>query len=194
MSNQNAPYGFRPTRRIDAAAPTYGFTNRYIAVANTSDLFGQGDVYESINTGYIGIAESNDTLYGGIFWGCTYYDTVAQDWIFSKQFRGGSASPSGDILCNTIADPKVVFQCISDGSAITIADVGANATFAGNGAPNAATGISTAALHQATINTTSTFPFRIIAPSQLVGNDNASSYNTVDVTLNSADQNQLTGV
>jgi hypothetical protein len=90
-------------------------------------------------------------------------------------------------------------------AAVTQAQVGLNIDLVGGstGTPNAA-GISTAALNQATIAATATFPFRIVGivgyPNPLAspggpypGYDATLQYNWVEVMMNTYDQTTRTG-
>lgn len=195
MSNTQAPYGFRATRRIDGAAPNYAMMpSRMVAQAATF-VAGFGDVMQSLSTGYISLATSTANQAQGIWQGCQYYDTTAQAWQF-RNYLPGTQSPNADILAFTISDVKQVFEAQSNGAAITTPQVGLNATWitASNGAPNTYSGISTAAIDPASVSTTNSLQFRIVGLGQSVGNDNTSSFNTIEVILNNADFNQLTGV
>jgi len=72
MSNVQAPFGFRPVRRLDGAQPNYKVTTRYIAY-NYSSKIAKGDPVATLNTGYIGLGASSAQILG-IFLGCKYYD------------------------------------------------------------------------------------------------------------------------
>lgn len=193
MSNVNAPNGFTETRRLDGAAPNFPFMpDRYVSKSNTT-VIGKGDVIKSLSTGYIDLAVPTDAPIAGIFKGAVYFDTTAKRQIWSPQWSGVTTAVA-DPLCQVVTDVNAVFRVRSSGTVITRADVGINATFTGNGAPNAITGISTAAIDQTSLSTTNTLPFRVIGLLQGEDNDNASSYNLIEVALNDADYNQLTGV
>ena len=193
MSNIQAPFGYRATRRIDGVAPNYAMMPSRLIAQAYSVAIGQGDVVQSLNTGYIALCASTATQAQGIFQGCQYYDTGAQAWQFRNYFTG-TQTANADVTAFTVSDVKQVFEVQSNGAAITTPQIGLNATFTGNGAPNTYSGISTAALDPATVSTNSAFQFRIVGLGQSVGNDNTSSFNTVEVILNNADFNTLTGV
>lgn len=195
MSNTQAPFGFKATRSVNGFAPNYAlFPSRLSAQAATY-VAGFGDVMQSLSTGYVSLCASTATQAAGIFHTAQYYDTVGQQWRFVN-YLPGSQSTNADYLTFIISSPDQVFEVQSNGAAITTPQVGLNATFvtASNGAPNSYSGISTAALDPATVSTNNAFQFRIVGLGQGVGNDNTSSFNTVEVILNNTDFNQLTGV
>lgn len=193
MSNTQAPFGFKATRRIDGAAPNFAMMPARLAAQAATFVAGQGDVMASLSTGYVTLCASTATQAQGIFQGTQYYDTVGQQWRFAN-YLPGTQTTNADYTVFTISDVKQVFEVQGSGAAITTPQVGLNATFATNGAPNTYSGISTAALDSATISTNSAFQFRIVGLGQSVGNDNTASFNTVEVILNAADFNSLTGV
>ena len=193
MSNTQAPYGFRATRRIDGAAPNYAMMPARLVAQAATFVAGQGDVMQSLSTGYISICASTATQAQGIFQTAQYYDTVGQQWRFVN-YLPGTQSANADFQAFTISDVKQVFEVQSNGAAITTPQIGLNATFTGNGAPNTSSGISTTALDPATISTNSAFQFQIVGLGANVANDNTASFNTVEVILNAADFNSRTGV
>lgn len=198
MANTNAPFGFRPSRRYDGAAPNYTFTY-YQILSSYSTTIGTGDVVKITNTGVTGpyaavqLAAASDTSILGVFFGCEYYDTAQQKLLFMPQWTGPSTA-AGTVVAKVIDDPNMIFEVQASGAAITAASVGLNAKFTGNGAPNSLTGISTAALDSANVAVTATFPFRIVSLSQYGQNDNTSSYNIVEVKMNTSIMNQTTGI
>lgn len=195
MSNTQAPYGFRATRRVDGAAPNYAMMPSRLVAQAATFIVGQGDVVQSLSTGYVSLATSTANQAQGIWQGCEYYDTGLQQWRFTN-YLPGTQSPNADITAFTISDVKQIFEAQSNGAAITTPQIGLNATWitASNGAPNTYSGISTAAIDPASISTTNTLQFRVVGLGKSVSNDNTSSFNTIEVILNNADFNQLTGV
>lgn len=206
MSNPQAPFGFRPVRRLDGAQPNYKQTTRYIAY-NYGTKIAFGDPVATLSSGYIGAGVPGAQILG-IFRGCKYYDPSQNKTVWLNNWPAPTtlSAPSGfnpqygDSGANVEAyifdDPNMVFEVQAGNStttAITIANVGYNADFLNQSQGNSA-GISTALLRQDTIATTSTFPFRIVGVSQKIGNDNSSPYNTVDVIMNNQDYKTLTGV
>ena len=193
MANTQAPFGFQATRRIDGVAPNYAMTPARLIAQAATFVAGAGDIMKSLSTGFITAAVSTADIAQGIFQGCQYYDTVGQTWRFTNYLPGTQAT-NDNITAFTVSDVKQVFEVQSNGAAITTTQVGLNATFTGNSAPNTYSGISTAALDPATVSTNSAFQFTIVGLGQKIGNDNTSSFNTVEVILNNADFNNRTGV
>lgn len=193
MSNNQAPFGYRATRRIDGVAPNYAMMPARLVAQAATFVAGYGDVMQSLSTGYVSLCASTATQAQGIFQTAQYYDTVGQQWRFTN-YLPGNQSTNADFQAFTVSDVKQVFEVQSNGAAITTPQIGLNATFTGNGAPNTYTGISTAALDPATVSTNSAFQFQIVGLGAGVGNDNTASFNTVEVILNAADFNSRTGV
>lgn len=193
MSNTQAPFGFRATRRIDGVAPNYAMMPARLVAQAATFVAGQGDVMTSLATGFISLLASTANIAQGIFQGAEFYDTSLQAWRFVN-YLPGTQVPNDNIKAFTISDVKQVFEVQSNGAAITVPQIQLNATFAGNGAPNTYSGISTAALDPATISTNNAFQFTIVGLGANVSNDNTSSFNTVEVILNNADFNNRTGV
>ncbi len=195
MANTQAPFGFRPSRRLDGAEPNYALNNFPILNTNTNTI-GKGDPVLLNSSGQVDIITPGTGVILGIFWGCEYYDTVQQKKVFANQWAGSSSALAGSVLAYVITDVKMVFDVQVGGSTTTgvvAADVGANINFAGQGAPNTA-GFSVAYANQTTINTTNTLPFRIVGFSGNVNNDITSAYDTIQVILNNATFNTTTGV
>lgn len=182
MANTNAPYGFKPTRNLIASVTNYA-QNAYTIASTNTHTIGFGDVVSLLSTGVIDVSATTDTNFLGIFLGCNYFNTATGRFEFPNQWTGVTTT-SGVITAYVCDDPNAIFTVQSSGTAITVANIGSNANFTGNGAPNAYNGISTAALDQTTIGTTNTLPFRITGLSTYAGNDNTSSYNWVEVKFN----------
>src|SRR5215813_7616891 len=99
MANVNAPFGFRPIRRLDGAPYTGGFSQ--LKVAN-------GD---------------SNALNRGIFIGCHYLSTALGYNIWSNYWPGSGAT--GDVDAFIIDDPFVVYEVQgSTSTAIGFADIG----------------------------------------------------------------------
>ena len=181
MSNTQAPFGLRPVRNLSGAAPTYQ-TSVYQILSTNSNKFGTGDVVK-FSSGYIDKAATTDHPILGVFQGCEYYDTYLQKKVFFPAWLAPTTAVA-PITAYVIDDCNVIFEVQSSGAAITIANVGQTAKFTGNGAPSTTTGISTLAIDQATLATTTTFPLMVTGLGLKIGNDNTSSFNVVEVKLN----------
>lgn len=204
MANNQAPFGFKFVRNFYSAAPTYQ-TSVYQIASNNSNSFGKGDVVIGLNTGYINVAATSDTLFLGVIDRVEYYDSVNQKKVFTNAWKAPSGVLAGSAIAYVIDDPNAVFGAQAGGATpITQAAVHANINFGGNGAPDAS-GISVAYADVATINpATATLPFRIVnVPQNLggipvtaapIGNDSASAYNYVEVIGNAWQAKSTTGV
>lgn len=209
------PFGLRPSRQLQGAAPTYQANLYYIKKSYASAL-GFGDLVETRSGsgvyGYVGIYTAGDSHSLGVFAGCLpYFDTVLQQ-VVNKQWYAGTESPAGDIPCLIYDDPNMIFTAQLGGSNASnpgnILDRGGNIDLAQNGAPNTTTGISTAYLDATTYNNvTATLPLRIVGLSQMfqLGYDPVSSYNLataagqptnnyLDVVLNTSEYRTSTGI
>ncbi len=196
MANVAAPFGLRAVRKIDGSAPNYQTIRRAILYSDTTKIF-KGDLVKDGGAGFVSKqvynSSSHDSL--GVMDGCEYFDTSQSKKIFSPYWTGTSSALSGSVYGYVITDLDLIFEVQSAGAAaVAITDIQANATFVAAPAGNTLTGISTLALDQATINTTSTFPFRIVGLSDRVDNDNTAANNTVEVIFNDQVFKTLTAI
>lgn len=191
MANTNAPFGFRVDRNKFSSVNNYAQSAYTIATTNTY-TFGFGDVVSLQTDGTITRSVTTDTNFLGIFLGCTYYNNTSGRWEFPYQWTGitTAASPIVAYVCDDI---NAVFTVQSSNTAITTADVGQNANFTSNAAPNTYSGISTAALDAGSLGTTNTLPFRIVGVSTFVGVDPTLAYNWVNVKFNATVFTTTTG-
>jgi hypothetical protein len=194
MANTQGPWGARPVRRIDGAPPTYGLIHALIAY-NNGNTIARGDLVLQNSSGVIDILTPGTTAPFGVFMGCEYIDPTLQRKTFQNAWRAVSGLAATAIVdAYIITDNDTIFE-IQAGQSSTVpiaqTDVGSNAQFAGQGAPNSA-GLSVAYL--SSVATTNTFPWRIVGLSQKIGNDNASAYNTVECILNATQLNAALGV
>ncbi|MDE2102980.1 MAG: hypothetical protein KGL39_37395, partial [Patescibacteria group bacterium] len=147
--------------------------------------------------GYIDIALSTSNPVLGVFDGLEYYDTAQQKVLWQPAWYGQATGLSGSILAAIIVDPQGTFRVQAGGSSttgVTLANIGLNATFGGQGSPVNGSGVSQLYLDVNTISTTNTLPFRIVGFSALPNNDTTSAYDTVIVKLNTQSYSQTTGV
>ena len=189
MANTLAPFGFRNLGNTDGASPTFGMITRKIAAADTTKIY-KNDPVKSLSTGYVAqwTASTAVSQLAGIFAGCEYTDSASGEKRWSQHWPGGGNT--GDAIaylvpCNLSTPPLFVVQ--SSGTAITLADIGANADVS-VGTGSVYTHLSGATLDQGTLNTTATLPFRVIGLWGGVGNgsDASTSYNWVIVAANVA--------
>ena len=195
MSNVNSPFGLRAVRKVDGTAPNYATVKRQILYSYNVAI-GQGDLVIDAGSGYLQKGVYNDTNsdFYGVFDSCQYYDTVQAKTIFSNQWPASGTALTGSVFANIIVDTDLIFEVQSSGgTGVTLAQIGLNATFVA--APTVATtGLSTLALDETSIQTTSTLPLRITGLSERFNNDNTSEYNIVEVILNASAFNNRTGI
>ena len=200
MANTIGYNGFRPADTQSASMwngklSTYKIKNSY-----GTNIF-KGDpvvLVKTSNVGYVNSMAAGGSSILGIFWGCQYYDTVQQKYIFSNMYSTGFSPPSGtDIDCFVIDDPLVEFVAQVSGSAITNIHVGNNADV-NLGTGSTTTGLSGAYVDYTTLNTTNTLPFRITGfwPAVVngVGNDITSANPLVKVKMNTSQLLSSTGI
>lgn len=190
MANSNSPFGFSASRRLDGAAPNYQVRSYPILYTNTV-VMAKGDVVK-ISGGYVVEAATTDAPVLGIFDGCKYYDTNLKATVWTQQWTGPSTALSGSAYAHVIEDTKQIFEVQASLANIPPTVVGLNANFV-VGTPTIA-GLSTQALDSASTSTTNTLPFRIVGIPSRAGTDSTGSYNLVEVVLNDALYNTLTGV
>lgn len=209
MANTLAPFGFQPIRRLDGASWDVNQSVRKIASANTNKFY-KGDVVKSLSTGYIDVAGASDTQIVGVFVGCRYFSVAQQRTVWSPYFPGGDVS--ADVEAYIIDDPMVLFIAQTgggSGAALGIAAIGNNIKLTTATAGNAQSGISGMALDDGNVNTTSTFPFRVVdipnvqtsggavgTAGGAIGNgyDPTTKYNVAIVAFNSQDFKSTTGI
>lgn len=192
MANTSAPFGFVHVGVVAGAAPNFMNSVRKIKSDNSTAIY-FGDAVIPLTTGYIGQATASTVQMAGIFIGCKYYNTSLKRQVWSNYWPG--SGNTGDIEAWVIDDPNALFRVQAGGTAITIADIGANVQL-NVGTGNANTGIS--GMYVESANTVNTLPFRVVglveAPPGANGTDSASAYNQVLVAFNNSNFKQLLGI
>ena len=201
-TNLYAPNGLRFSRNVIGASPTYQANQYNIKDGYSGSAIAIGDLVKtgtSGNLGYVVISAAGETGALGVFAGVLpYYDATQQ--ATSHGLNGSyqtGANPNADIPCLVISDPYATFIAQVYGVAWSEAYRGKNIDIltGTNGVPNTA-GQSTLALDGASINTTSTLPFRILGPAGVTGgpNDPANTNCFVEVRMNTSELNAATGI
>jgi len=197
MANNFAPNGFLQDSGT-GSAPTYEQVERQIAL--TAGAIYSGDPVTSQSDGTIAQAVAGTTQIAGIFAGCEYISATLNRAVWSPYWPGsGSALANTSVKAYIVNDPNAQFlvQSGNAGTAVGLADIGANINFA-IGTGNALTGQSGAYANQATIAAaTTTLPFRIVGlytfPPGANGTDTSSNGNKIYVAFNNVDTRVLTG-
>ena len=193
MSNNFAPFGFRPTSTSNGPM-NFRLSVRRIAASNTTAIYRGDPVSPDIGpaNGYIERATPGTTTLAGIFWGCEYLSVSQKRTVWSQYWPGADAN--GDVTAYVIDDPNSRFLVQTSGTSFQISGtlsafgsspVGQYAQFA-VGTPSALTQQSGAYL--ASVGTAGTLPFIITAmvidPPGANGTDPTSQYNYVEVGFN----------
>ena len=192
MANPTVGFGLRPCRRVDAAALTFQMTEYQIAYNNTNPIC-TGDLVIPLSTGYIDIwASAALTL--GVFMGCSYFSAAVGRTIWSPRWPGVSLGDSTlKVKALVVNDPKVVFEIRTSVAPATIADIGANAA-AAIVTGDSVTGQSKWTLDGTTMDSTNTFPLKIVGIGTNPSIDNALVGNIAQVVLNSQAYTLILGV
>ena len=189
MSNIQAPFGFRESRRVPGGDQNFSVLSRKIASADANPTF-KGDVLVSLATGYVTLNTPGTTQVAGVAIGFAWNSRSYGGYNWFKYWPGnGDAIGDVDVLINV--DPMAVFQVQAGATVITQAAIGNNIQYV-TGTGNTLNGISGAYLGAAA--TTNTLPFKVISLVQQPACDPTSAYNTVEVTFNNQDFKSLTGI
>lgn len=184
MANTNAPFGFRPIRRLDGAA--WSGNHNIKKMQNTAGACNRGDVMKQLADGTVAVG----TVLGGAanlgtFVGCHYLAASLGYPIWSNYWPGAGAV--GLVEVYIIDDPLVVYEVMAATGPITAANVGENADFV---VAASTTGFSKWGLATPTVAAGSdVLPFKVVG----IGNtgvnisdgyDVASANNIVEVCWN----------
>lgn len=126
MPNVNAPFGFKPIRRLDGAAWSGNHTTK--KMQNNAGACNRGDVVKQLADGTVAVA----TLLGGaanlgVFVGCHFLSAAMGYPIWTNYWPGAGAIGLVDAFI--IDDPLVVYEVMAATGPITAANVGENADF-----------------------------------------------------------------
>lgn len=158
----SGPYGLLPINLVGGQVFAGATRSIPIASASATAIF-YGDVVKLTSDGVLEKDAGTDTATPvGVFLGCSYTDATYGKTF--RQFYPGAVT-AADIVAYVADDPDTLFKVavVSSGSTIggvTRAAVGANAVLVQNSG-STTTGNSAVAVDD-TVNTTSTFPVRIV--------------------------------
>jgi len=184
MANTNAPFGFRPIRRLDGAAWSGNHTIR--KMQNNAGALNRGDLVQNLADGTVAVSAAGvGHQNAGVYVGCHYLSSALGYPIWSNYWPGAGALGLVDVFI--IDDPFVVFEAMASAGPITMADIGANSDIVVNASTTGFSKWSLLAANSAAGGLN--FPFRIVA----VGNggypiqdgyDATSANNIVEVAWN----------
>ena len=109
MANQDAAFGFRPTRSLvggQIRTEEYAIANNY----NTAIYTGQ--VVEAVTAGGIEAAGAADVQQLGVFGGVFYTDPTTSKPTWSAYYPASTAA--ADLKASVYADPEIVFEAQHD--------------------------------------------------------------------------------
>ena len=124
MANTNAPFGFKPIRRLDGAAWTGNFTQK--KMQNNAGACNRGDMMKTLADGTVAVSTvgaSNANI--GVCGGFHYLSSTMGYPIWTNYWPGSGATGLVDVFL--IDDPLVVYEVMANTGPITLADIGANA-------------------------------------------------------------------
>ena len=106
MSNQNAPFGLKPSSKLGSNYNNEGVTEYKIASGATGSIF-SGDLVKMLNTGTVLVAGATDNPVLGVFRGCQYTD-ASGDVIYSSYWPNGTVT--SDAVAFVVDDPNALFE------------------------------------------------------------------------------------
>ena len=147
MANQDAAFGFRPTRHLTGGQVRAEEAN---IAANYGTAIYTGQVVEAVTAGGIEAAAAGDVQQAGVFGGVFYTDptTSKPTW---KAYYPASTNAS-DIVATVYMDPDIVFEAQHDGTGTAALNF-ATGNFVGVGG-STVTGQSTSELDTSDFDTT----------------------------------------
>jgi len=197
VANVQATFGFRHIGYLGGGSPDFQLSTGVIASGNTTKIFRGDPVVRTPATGKIAQGSNNTETLAGIFDGCMY-TPVGGTPVWSPFWPGAGASV--DATAYIIDAPNAVFLAAALNTSLVTANIGENVGYT-IGTGNTVTGFSAATVDQASLNTTLTLPFRVIAPVTTSGNygvvgngsDPSTAFGWAVVTFNSQNFKVPTG-
>ena len=167
MANTNVAFGLKPINTAGSTPATQG-TNAYFIDSSASAIF-QGSMVKADNGGEIVICSATgDTQKPvGVFAGCEYVSSSTGKKVFSNFWPGSGADTNFDIVGFVYDNPQQRFIICSDASltdrATAIAAIFENSQFNNGASGSTTTGISSAQLDVATLDSSNTsLPLKIV--------------------------------
>ena len=111
MANQDAAFGFRPTRSLVGGQIR---TEEYAIAANYNTAIYTGQVVEAVAAGGIEAAAAGDTQVAGVFGGVFYTDPTTSKPTWKAYYPASTAA--ADIVATVYADPYIVYEAQHDGT------------------------------------------------------------------------------
>ena len=147
MANQDAAFGFRPTRSLVGGQIR---TEEYAIAANYNTALYTGQVVEAVAAGGIEAAAAEDTQVAGVFGGVFYTDPTTSKPTWSAYYP--ASTNASDLKASIYMDPTIVFEAQHDGTGTAALNF-SSGLFVGTGG-STITGQSTQELDTSTFGTT----------------------------------------
>ena len=167
MANTNVAFGLKPINTAGSTPATSG-TNAYFIDSSASAIY-QGSMVKADNGGEIVICSaSGDTEAPvGVFAGCEYVSSVTGKKVFSNYWPGSGANTNFDIIGYVYDNPMQRFIIATDATitdkATAVAAIFENSQFNNGASGSTTTGISSAQLDVATLDSSDTsLPLKIV--------------------------------
>ena len=109
MANQDAAFGFRPTRHLTGGQIR---TEEYAIAANYNTAIYTGQVVEAVAAGGIEAAAAADTQVAGVFGGVFYTDPTTSKPTWSAYYP--ASTDTSDLKASVYADPEIVYEAQHD--------------------------------------------------------------------------------
>jgi hypothetical protein len=167
MANTNVAFGLKPINTAGSAPATQG-TNAYFIDSAASAIY-QGSMVKADNGGEIVICSaSGDTEAPvGVFAGCEYVSSTTGKKVFSNYWPGSGADTNFDIIGYVYDNPLQRFVICTDATitdkATAVAAIFENSQFNNGASGSTTTGISSAQLDVATLDSSNaSLPLKIV--------------------------------
>jgi len=167
MANTNVAFGLKPINTAGSTPATSG-TNAYFIDSSASAIF-QGSMVKADNGGEIVICSATGDTEAplGVFAGCEYVSSVTGKKVFSNYWPGSGANTNFDIIGYVYDNPMQRFIVATDATitdkATAVAAIFENSQFANGASGSTTTGISSAQLDVATLDSSDTsLPLKIV--------------------------------
>jgi len=192
MSNQNAPFGLKPSSKLGSNYNNEGVTEYKIASGASGNIF-SGDLVKMADTGTILVAAAGDQALG-VFRGCQYTDSSG-DVIYSPYWPDGTVT--SDAVAFVVDDPNALFEVQSAATGSVVQTVVGNNADIVYTSGSTITGISAVEISGTTAATSA--QLRIVGIStdpenSTLGTGSASSNVNLIVKINEHFYAQTTGV
>jgi len=147
MANQDAAFGFRPTRSLVGGQIR---TEEYKIAANYDTAIYTGQVVEAVTAGGVDGATVGDVHQVGVFGGVFYTDPTTSKPTWKAYYPASTAA--ADIVASIYMDPNIVFEAQHDETGTAALNF-ASGNFVGVGG-STTTGQSTQELDTSSFGTT----------------------------------------